>query len=1119
MARSLRVLIVGDSANYERSLKKASAATQSFDERLAKTSASSQRLGVSLGSLAKSAVAYGVGFYAAEKAVTSTIDATLKGEAATKRLDISMRNAGLSVRQYTTQIEATEKAGRQLGFTNVDTRQSLGSLITSTKSVGKSMRELAVAQDLARFKNVSLETATRALTMANAGSFRALKQLGLAVKPVTAAQDELRASGEKLTTTQGRIDLATAKLEDKQATIAVTIQKVADATKGQSRAFADTTAGGMAKFKAGIEDLQEKLGKAFLPAINDLLPKFSKELEKIGKLLDGVTSTIHVIDVVLKLGPSQAIWDKFLSVIQFGLNPTPHIIDAAKALFGGGGGSASANAAGNAQARRGREAWLRANGATHVRGDLWRMPDGTLYNAATGASGAGVQQPVRPGGAAIRRGYGGAGGVMHGIEPSPSHASTHPTRGLSGYPAFDYMASPGTPVLAPEDGWIVGHSGHDPAQGPSGDIFAWSLYFYGRETHSMYFMTHLSDTAGDGFYRKGSIIAYVANWGARSHVHVGVNRGSGRLAAPDRAPGGEGRLAGVRGGARQDLAGALGIDPFGSVGGGTGGGGSRGGRRGSGRRRAPAPNLFGPRGAAGSAAGAIAGSVSNAGSAMAAGINAAAASIQRAVARLAQATAGVNSAFGKLAQNILDAFDAINAKWQSPAAKKLQQMQAEDALKQAQQAYADAVTQYGANSPEAQAAARALQEAQLSAQAQAEQDAHDAKVKADRDALEKRLAELEKAASGAKTRKQMKKIQDQIQALLKQYGITPDAVQGALDWSASQTLFVNSMGDLKSSMDNLIAAINNLAGIAGGGGGGGTSSRSGPRGDGSTAPPSTPPDSSKQGGRGGRFPPEFASGGAVPIIAHAGEYVLQGSATRKIGIPALNYMNRTGRLPMYADGGYVPPWGTGPPPFSLTSAVKPDRASQLAFDYWRLRVGSRKMAKREAEALAKEILRSPEGLPTPVSAADAKIDAVTEALTATGSDSKSLAFLVGQLGLLKATLDEDGFRGLRRYPMGYFARWLPKPFRAGPAAKPGAIGDYGTDTGYVPPGDVVKFRRGGRTLADGLAYLHKNETVVPADGNQEINVYLDGEQLERAVTNRQIRRARWGGPGIPGAVR
>jgi ElaB/YqjD/DUF883 family membrane-anchored ribosome-binding protein len=111
-----------------------------------------------------------------------------------------------------------------------------------------------------------------------------------------------------------------------------------------------------------------------------------------------------------------------------------------------------------------------------------------------------------------------------GIQVPTSFKATHETAGLPGFPAVDIFGQPGTPVLAPEDGAIVRHSGHG---GTTGQIFGWSLYFQGV-SGSTYFMTHLVDVAPLGRYKRGAVIGRISPWsGGSPHVHVGVHRGSG----------------------------------------------------------------------------------------------------------------------------------------------------------------------------------------------------------------------------------------------------------------------------------------------------------------------------------------------------------------------------------------------------------------------------------------------------------------------------------------------------------------------------------------------------------------------------------------------------------------
>jgi murein DD-endopeptidase MepM/ murein hydrolase activator NlpD len=117
-----------------------------------------------------------------------------------------------------------------------------------------------------------------------------------------------------------------------------------------------------------------------------------------------------------------------------------------------------------------------------------------------------------------------AGSPVPGLRP---HSATHETAGLPGYPAYDYMASAGTPCVAPVSGKIERLSGKDPsAGGTPGGPLGYSIYLTGSNGKS-YYMTHLDKVkvkAGQSV-RQGEQIAEVAS-GPRSwstpHVHMGI---------------------------------------------------------------------------------------------------------------------------------------------------------------------------------------------------------------------------------------------------------------------------------------------------------------------------------------------------------------------------------------------------------------------------------------------------------------------------------------------------------------------------------------------------------------------------------------------------------------------
>ena len=129
-----------------------------------------------------------------------------------------------------------------------------------------------------------------------------------------------------------------------------------------------------------------------------------------------------------------------------------------------------------------------------------------------------------------------AGGVVKGARygsPVPGqrpHRATHPTAGLDGYPAYDYMAKAGTPVAAPVGGEIIKLSGHNPKNGPTNGPhgpFGYSVYVRGEDGR-IYFLTHLGsrDVKVGQKVSQGEMIGTVGNyakWGGADHVHMGVH--------------------------------------------------------------------------------------------------------------------------------------------------------------------------------------------------------------------------------------------------------------------------------------------------------------------------------------------------------------------------------------------------------------------------------------------------------------------------------------------------------------------------------------------------------------------------------------------------------------------
>jgi phage-related protein len=277
MARALIVQILGDARQFGAELDKAAGKTRQMGR---------------VAGVAGLAIAGGLAI-GLEKSVKAAADASTQ----TARLDAAFKASGESAGSYGGQISTAEEHARSLGFTNEDVRASLGSLEIATKNGTKAIADLGVAQNLARFKGISLADASKTLTMAMAGSQRAVKQLGITVPAVTLHYDALKRTGEDLTTVTGRLDEAHAKLQDKMATSKAVIAAVTEKTKGQAQAFADTAQGGLAQMHAQLGALEENLGSALLPA----LVAVSGELAKFTGFLAEHQTTAKIAVVAIGL--------------------------------------------------------------------------------------------------------------------------------------------------------------------------------------------------------------------------------------------------------------------------------------------------------------------------------------------------------------------------------------------------------------------------------------------------------------------------------------------------------------------------------------------------------------------------------------------------------------------------------------------------------------------------------------------------------------------------------------------------------------------------------------------------------------------------------------------------
>ena len=168
------------------------------------------------------------------------VKSAISAEAAQAKLTATLKSSGISYRRYGKEIdEALDKQAQFAGFTKADVSDSLGNFIRTTGSVRKSLKLNNIAFDLAHTKGIGLANAQSILARAYNGNYKGLTRLGVAITPVTVAQDKLKVSGHKYTVAQ----LARAKADDKAATATQALSIIQRKFGGQTAAYGKTAVG------------------------------------------------------------------------------------------------------------------------------------------------------------------------------------------------------------------------------------------------------------------------------------------------------------------------------------------------------------------------------------------------------------------------------------------------------------------------------------------------------------------------------------------------------------------------------------------------------------------------------------------------------------------------------------------------------------------------------------------------------------------------------------------------------------------------------------------------------------------------------------------------------------
>jgi hypothetical protein len=271
-SRTLKLSILGDVDNLNKSLKSATKDVDTFGDKMGKAG---KMIGAAFVAAAAAAGAYAV------KIGIEGVKAAIADEKAQTQLALALENATGATKG---QIAATEqsilKMSLATGVADDDLRPALARLARSTMDTEKAQELLSTALDISTATGKPLETVANALGKAYDGNTASLGKLG--------------------------IGLSSAELKTMNFTQVQS--KLSDLFGGAAARNADTYAGRIARMQIAFDEAKETIGFALLPILeklmgfinNNALPiinAFSNAFSLNGNGLGGVITTLGNIIV------------------------------------------------------------------------------------------------------------------------------------------------------------------------------------------------------------------------------------------------------------------------------------------------------------------------------------------------------------------------------------------------------------------------------------------------------------------------------------------------------------------------------------------------------------------------------------------------------------------------------------------------------------------------------------------------------------------------------------------------------------------------------------------------------------------------------------------------------
>ena len=274
-SRTLKLSILGDVTNLNKSLKAADNDVGGFAGSLEKFSA---RAGKAFALAGAAAVAY------AGKLAIDGVKAAIEDEAAQAKLAKTLENVTGATDST---IKATEdyilQTSLAFGVTDEQLRPSLERLVRATGDVTQAQKLQAIAIDVAAGSGKSLEAVSNAIAKSAEGQNTALGKLGIGLSSA---------------------DLKTMDLNS-------ITQKLSDTFGGQAQAKTETYQGKMDKLKVAFDEAKESVGTALLPIITNLADYISTNMvPALNSFIAGLTGKDSVNESLTKTQETAQAWGK-----------------------------------------------------------------------------------------------------------------------------------------------------------------------------------------------------------------------------------------------------------------------------------------------------------------------------------------------------------------------------------------------------------------------------------------------------------------------------------------------------------------------------------------------------------------------------------------------------------------------------------------------------------------------------------------------------------------------------------------------------------------------------------------------------------------------------------------